>query len=333
MKSFTKCINFCVASLIVAVLVAGCANAPSTLDPQGPAAERIANLWWFLLGLGGAVYIGVIAFLFVALTRRREPGHPERGLQAGSRIVLFGGIVTPTLILLVVFGFTVATLNALAMPETLESHTVHVVGHQWWWEVRYPNQQVVTANEIHIPTGQPVRILLSSDDVIHSFWVPQLHGKIDMVPGQTNEIWLQADRPGVYGGECAEFCGVQHGKMGFLVVAEPLEQFNAWLEAQRQPAKEPSDSLALRGQQLFLGSTCLNCHTIAGTHATGTLGPDLTHFADRRTLAAATLANNRGNLGGWIANPQHLKPGALMPPSELTGSELQALIAYLATLE
>jgi cytochrome c oxidase subunit 2 len=322
-----------VAFTLLALLLVGCAGSPSALDPQGPAAARIAGLWWFLLGLGGFVYVAVVAFLLFALFRRRRHGNSESGLHTGSRIVLYAGIITPALILLVVFGFTVAALNALSMPDTAERYTVHVIGHQWWWEIRYPEEGVITANEIHIPAGQPVRILLSSDDVIHSFWVPQLHGKLDLVPGQTNQIWLQADRPGTYVGECAEFCGIQHANMRLLVIAEPPEQFDSWAEAQRQPTSEPTDSLVAQGQQLFLGTTCLTCHTIAGTHATGRLGPDLTHFASRRTLASATLANNRGNLAGWIANPQHLKPGALMPSSELTGSELQALLAYLTTLK
>jgi cytochrome c oxidase subunit 2 len=313
--------------------LAGCSNAPSTLDPQGPAAERIANLWWFLLALGGVVYLAIIVFLFIALFNRNRQNNIDAGLRPGSRIVLFAGIITPAAILLVVFGFTVATLNAIAMPAGAEQYTIHLIGHQWWWEVRYPQAQVITANEIHIPAGRPVRVLVSSDDVIHSFWVPQLHGKIDTVPGMTNEIWLEADRPGIYRGECAEFCGIQHAKMGLLVIAEPGEQFDRWLEEQRQPAVEPTDNLALAGQELFLDTTCINCHTIAGTHATGRLGPDLTHFASRLTIGAATLPNNRGNLGGWVANPQHQKPGALMPPSPLNGSELQAILAYLETLE
>lgn len=327
-----------VVTILTGLLLAGCRQSPSMLDPQGPAAARITELWWILLGLGSAVYLVVMAFLFFALFRRRKQNHGSSNLvdntmQTGSRIVLLAGIVAPAVILLVVFGFTVATLNALATPHISEAYTIHVVGHQWWWEVRYPQQQVVTANEIHIPAGQPVRIVLSSDDVIHSFWVPELHGKLDLVPGQTNEFWLQADEPGVYRGECAEFCGVQHAKMGFLVIAESLAQFDAWVAAQQLPASQPSDSMALRGQEVFLSSTCVNCHTIAGTHATGNLGPDLTHLATRHTLAGASIANNRGNLGGWVVDPQHLKPGVFMPATPLTGSELQALLAYLATLE
>ncbi len=303
------------------------------MNPQGPAAAHIADLWWFLLAAGGAVYLLTIGLLGVALFRRRRQRESADGMKIGSRIILYAGIVGTSVVLLVVFGYTVATLSALSTPRIFPGNTIHVVGHQWWWEVRYPHQQVTTANEIHIPVGTPVRVVLSSDDVIHSFWVPELHGKLDLVPGQTNEFWLQADQPGVYAGRCAEFCGVQHAKMGFIVVAESLEQFNAWMEVQRLPAPEPTESLALRGQQVFLGSACINCHAIAGTQATGNLGPDLTHLASRLTLAAATLPNNRGNLSGWIADPQHVKPGAFMPPAELTGSELQALLAYLATLE
>lgn len=318
----------------MALFLAACSDrTPSALDPRGPAATRIADLWWFLLSLAGLVFLGVVGYLLFALFRRRQAGYAENTLLKGSRIVLFAGIIMPAVILTIVFGFTVATLNAISTPDIPEEYTIHIIGHQWWWEVRYPHQQIVTANEIHIPAGQPVRIVLNSEDVIHSFWVPELQGKLDLVPGMTTEYWIEADEPGVYIGECAEFCGVQHAKMQFLVIAEPLEQYAAWIEAQGQPARQPEDSLALRGQEVFLGSTCINCHTVAGTHATGESGPDLTHLASRRTLAAASVPNNRGNLTGWITDPQHIKPGALMPPTDLTGSELQALLAYLATLE
>jgi cytochrome c oxidase subunit 2 len=323
---------------VAAFALSGCDSPLSTLDPQGPAAARIADLWWFLLALGGAVYLAVLGYLFFALFRRRLQEkilntQSPNTMEKGSRIVLFAGIIVPAIILLVVFGFTVATLNALSMPETADEYTVHVVGRQWWWEVRYPAQGVITANEIHIPAGQPVRVVLSSDNVIHSFWVPELHGKLDLVPGQTNEFWLEADQPGVYVGACAEFCGIQHAKMGLLVIAQPVEEFDAWLEAKLQPAAEPEDKLAAQGMQVFMESTCMYCHTVAGTQATGVLGPDLTHLASRRTLGSATVENNRGNLSGWIVDPQHTKPGALMPPTALTGTELQALLAYLETLE
>lgn len=316
-----------------ALLLAACAGAPSMIEPKGPGAARIADLWWLLLGIGGLVFLAVMLFLLMALFRRRHQSDDAAGLHTGSRIVLYAGIIGPAAILIGVFGFTVAALNALATPDIDDPYTIHVIGRQWWWEVRYPHWQMETANEIHIPAGRPVRLQLSSDDVIHSFWVPELNGKLDLVPGQTNEFWLEADRPGIYRGFCAEFCGIQHAKMQFLIIAEPEETFTAWAEAQGRPAPEPAEPQAIEGRQVFLDAGCMHCHTIAGTHATGDLGPDLTHLAGRRTLGAASVPNNRGNLGGWIADPQHIKPGALMPPTPLTGGELQALLDYLATLE
>jgi cytochrome c oxidase subunit 2 len=319
--------------MILLPLLTSCVNAPSTLEPRGPAAARIADLWWVLLGLGTAVFVVVIGFLLFALMRRRQIQPDDAtAVHAGTRMIVVAGIGVPAIILLVVFGLTVGVLRALATPAA-ETLTIHVIGHQWWWEVYYPQQQFETANELHIPVGQPVQITLTSQDVIHSFWVPELHGKLDMIPGKTNTFWLQADEPGVYWGECAEFCGIQHAKMAFVVVAESEQQFATWLDQQQQPATVPLDALAHQGQQLFLSLTCIQCHAIKGTQATGDLGPDLTHLASRRTLGAGSVPNSPGNLGGWISNPQHIKPGNLMPASNLTGVELQALLAYLATLE
>lgn len=304
------------------------------LDPKGPAAQHVANLWWLLFWMATAVFVLVLGFLLLALFRRRSDLAPSTvEPRSGPRVVLWAGIIVPALVLLVVFGATLWTLRALASPTIPDDLTVHVIGQRWWWEVQYPQQQFATANEIHIPVDQPVRFVLSSPNVIHSFWVPELQGKMDLVPGTTNELWLEADEPGVYRGICAEFCGVQHAKMNFLVVAEPWEDFEAWLANQQQPAAQPTDSLTQLGQEIFFESGCMNCHTIKGTQATGKLGPDLTHLASRRTLASAAIDNNLGNLGGWIADPQHIKPGSLMPATDLTGVELQALLAYLATLE
>ncbi|HXW00915.1 MAG TPA: cytochrome c oxidase subunit II, partial [Anaerolineae bacterium] len=225
------------------------------------------------------------------------------------------------------------TMVALAATNTLDEVIVEIEGNQWWWEVNYPLQEFTTANEIHIPVGPPVELKVTSIDVIHSFWVPELHGKIDLIPGQTNSFWLQADEPGVYYGECAEFCGIQHAKMALVVVAQPEAEFTAWLEQQQQPAAQITEATLLEGQQIFLGSACISCHTVKGTNATGDLGPDLTHLASRLTLAAGTLENNQNNLAGWIIDPQNIKPGNLMPSTDLSENELQALLAYLESLE
>lgn len=331
LHAFVRC-----APLLLALgLLAGCRAAPAAVNPQGPAAAAIANLWWILLAIGGGVYVVVMGFMLVGLFRRRRQDPDERReLRPGLvRVVWLGGLVVPALILLAVNGLTIGVLRSLADPSVAPVMTIRVIGRQWWWEVHYPDYQVVTANELHIPVGQPVEIELVSDDVIHSFWVPELHGKLDLNPGMTNRFWIQADVAREYWGECAEFCGVQHAKMQFVVVAEPADQLAAWLDQQRQPAPIPTDPLAQRGLELFLETGCMNCHTIAGTAATGRLGPDLTHLASRRMLAAASVANNRGNLGGWIMDPQHIKPGNFMPPTDLTGTELQALLEYLSTLE
>lgn len=290
-------------------------------------------LWWIMFAVGGLVYLVVMGYLLLGLFRRRPADFDETQQPEGTRAVVWGGAVIPAFILVGIFGVTVFTMGALDEPAAAEELTIEVTGHQWWWDVRYPELGFRTANEIHIPVGQPVALKLLSDDVIHSFWVPELHGKLDMIPGQVTEFWLEASEPGTYLGECAEFCGVQHAKMQFLVIAEEEEAFLQWVAQQQQPAREPAEELAIEGQQIFLDSTCINCHAVEGANATGDLGPDLTHLASRRTLAAGTVPNTRGNLAGWIVAPQSIKPGSLMPPTELSGSQLQALLAYLETLE
>lgn len=325
---------FAVSLGVGVLLLNGCSNAPSILDPQGPAAARIADLWWLLFWMAMAVLVFVFAFLTLALFRRRPAEiDTQRAQRAGIRVIIWAGVVMPAIILAVVYVATLWTMRALATPVIPEGLTIHVIGRLWWWEVQYPEQQFVTANEIHIPVGQPVRIVLSSPNVIHSFWVPELQGKMDLVPGEVNSMWIQADQAGIYWGECAEFCGTQHAKMNFLVIAQPAEEYQAWLQHQQQPATTPTDPLAQAGQQVFLNANCLYCHAIRGTEAVGNLGPDLTHLASRRTLGSAIQENTPGNLGGWIVGPQHIKPGNLMPQAELTSTELQALLAYLATLE
>jgi cytochrome c oxidase subunit 2 len=214
---------------------------------------------------------------------------------------------------------------------------VIVTGHQWWWEFSYVDSvaenRVTTANELHVPVGRPVILRLKSSDVIHSFWVPNMHGKRDAIPGYTTLMWFIADKPGSYQGQCAEFCGYEHARMGFLLQAEAPEKFAAWITAAKQAAIEPTDSIAKRGKEVFLSMPCASCHTIGGTKAGGHVGPPLTHIASQSTLAAASYPNNTGYLTAWIVDPQSLKPGANMPQNVLSPQDLRALVHYLQTLK
>jgi len=326
--------------------VAGCSQSavmPNTLDPQGPGAARIADLWWLMLALGAGVYLIVMGLLVWALWRKRPnegtgSGPPAADASNGGtksrsqRLIIGGGVVFPAVILSIVFGFTLHTLSDLNGVRQDDPLVIEVIGYQWWWEINYPDQDFVTANEIHIPVGEAVRFELKAADVIHSFWVPELHGKLDLVPGQTNTLWLEADEPGEYRGLCAEFCGIQHAKMLFIVVAEPREAFENWLAAQQGPAPQPVGELAQQGLAVFTGAGCNECHTIRGTAANGELGPDLTHFAGRLTLGSGVFPNNRDYLARWVLNPHDLKEGNLMPAASLSDPELEALLAYLESL-
>jgi cytochrome c oxidase subunit 2 len=335
---FWRKLKLTITLLISAAAFAGCATAPSTLNPQGPDAERTANLWWLMFAIAVVVMVVVTALLLIAILRRQHNA-PERSLETQPTdrgaivLILIGGAFVPAVVLLILMGLAVVAEQASASPQH-GSGTVEVIGHQWWWEVRYPDQDIVTANEIHIPVGQSFLFKLTTADVIHSFWVPQLHGKIDMIPGQTNSIWIQADKAGTYRGECAEYCGVEHAKMDLIVVADTQSDFNTWLVNQQKPAPAPSNSTILEeGQQDFLGSSCVYCHTIKGTNASGTIGPDLTHLASRSTIGAGLLPNNPGNLAGWIVNSQALKPGNKMPPMDLNSDQVQSILAYLESLK
>jgi cytochrome c oxidase subunit 2 len=323
----------------VGVLCTGCAGIQSALHPAGPQATYISHLWWWMLWVYTGVFVLVMGFLLYAILHHRPQNQvataPETERRT-ARVVVAAVVVTG----LILFGFLVAdfwTDRALAALSTSQPVKIKITGHQWWWDVAYaatvPSQMVTTANELHIPVGRPVLLELTSQDVIHSFWVPNLHGKKDLIPGYVTTLWLQADRPGVFRGQCAEFCGHQHAHMALLVVAEPPETFSAWLEGQQHPAVAPSDALQQRGQEVFLSSACVLCHTIRGTPAGAKAAPDLTHLASRQTLAAGTLPNMPGHLAGWIVDAQRIKPGNKMPPNSLTGSDLQALLAYLTSLK
>lgn len=307
----------------------------SALHPAGPQAAEISWLWWLMFWTCTGVYVIVLAALILALrrgwSRSTERPHP------GTLVRWVGGATAATLAVLVGLLFaSVATGRAIGSLSAPDALTIEITGYQWWWSVEYhhpdPSLAVITANELHLPVGRPVRITLKSNDVIHSFWVPNLHGKVDLVPGRRNETWIQADTPGVYRGQCAEYCGLQHAHMAFTVVAESSDDFERWITAQRQPAAPPSDPVQQKGLQIVERGPCAMCHTVRGTLAGGRFGPDLTHFATRSTIAAGTVPNTPGYLAGWIADPQHLKPGNKMPSTGLSSDELQAVVAYLGTL-
>jgi len=313
-------------------------NPQSALSPAGPEAGSISHLFYFMLAVAVVVYILVVGALLLIIRRRREsdddPRSPEREAVAARRIRLAVAVTVPVMFVLLAYDFAVGR-GIGAMP-TAPMLTVTVTGHRWWWQVDYedpvPQNRVRTANEIHIPVGRPVRVKLLSHDVIHSFWVPNLAGKKDLIPGHHNELVIRADRPGIYRGQCAEFCGAQHANMAMLVIAEAPDQYDAWLARQRQPAPIPTDTLAVRVQSVLEGGSCAMCHSVASTRAAGGIGPDLTHVAGRRTIAAGTLANTTGNLAAWIVDPQTLKPGVDMPANALSSADLRALLAYLRTL-
>jgi cytochrome c oxidase subunit II len=324
--------------------LAGCAGSgsPSMLDPQGPDASRIAGLTWLMFAIAAVVFLVVLILTLIAVARRRrehdqlvtvDPARERRTL----RWVLLGGVAAPLVVLITVMALAINIENseaASASASGSDPNTIEVIGHQWWWEVRYPNQNIITANELHLQAGVPYTVKVTTADVIHSFWVPQLHGKIDTIPGQTNTITLQADNIGEYRGECAEYCGLEHAKMDFIVVAQNGADYNAWLAQQKKAAPEPAEgSIEKQGQQAFLGSSCTYCHTVTGTNASGRIGPDLTHIASRQTIGAGLLANTPGNLSGWITNAQALKPGNQMPPINLDAVEVKQIVAYLESLK
>ncbi len=325
-----------VVLVAAALLGAGCSgNSPSILDTKSADAARISRLWWLLLSIATVVFAIVVTLLVMALRRRKKTYEAGEATRRGERLVIWGGIVLPAVVLVSLFSVVLVDINALADPNELPSNalTIHITGYQWWWEVQYPGTDAVTANEIHIPVGEHVRVELTSGDVIHSFWVPQLGPKRDLIPGKTNEIVLTADEAGTYRGVCAEFCGVQHANMQMLVIAEPRADFDAWLANEAQPALDPASPETVRGKQVFLSGPCVGCHTIRGVSELGHLGPDLTHLGSRSTFAAGVIEETPANLATWIRDPNQMKPGVSMPPDDtLSDDDLAAVAAYLDSL-
>jgi len=320
-----------------ALALTGCGASPTYLRGSGYVADRLATLGWVLLAIAAAVVVVIGLLVLAAVLRRRPPASTDRMSSAGGLSwIVIGGIVVPAVILLGSMVYSLRVLAATDRPEAKPALAIQVIGHRWWWEVRYPGsspqETFTTANEIHVPVGLPVQLELTAADVIHSFWIPQLAGKTDLIPGQRNVAWIEADTAGRYWGHCGEYCGLQHANMMMAVVAEAPAEFSRWLEAQRRPAPTPSLPAALAGRAVFTRTACAMCHTVRGTEASGVMGPDLTHLASRRSIAAGALTNSHGNLAGWIANPQALKPGVLMPAVPLQPDELHALVSYLRDL-
>jgi cytochrome c oxidase subunit II len=327
--------------LSVCLACAGCAGWQSALDPHGEQARGLEGLIWIFIWVAAAVWISVMIVLAVALRRKSARARDQtQVLDANTerrmRITVGGAVVATALIVL---ALTITSFVSTHLVSYDASHPleIRVRGYQWWWEVTYldahADQVFTTANEIHIPVGRAVRLQLSAADVIHSFWAPNLAGKQDLIPGRENTLTFTAQQPGTYRAQCAEFCGIQHAHMALLVIAETPQAFEHWRRSQLSPAASPADPEQAEGLKVFTSKPCAACHTIQGTSAAASIGPDLTHVASRGYIAAGLLQNTRGSLAAWIADPQTIKPGNNMPNVPLTADELRAVSAYLAALK
>ena len=326
---------------LLLVLLAGCSGVQTPLDPAGDQAASIHSIWVLMLWVCGFFYALVLGFLAWAAWRgrRRKPeGDPpvtvhDRRLE--RTLAIWVGMIVAGLTLLITWSFIVD--RSLASTRDDEVMEVVVTGYQWWWRVEYldghPDQIVETANEIHLPADRTVRLVLRSGDVIHSFWVPNLAGKVDMIPGRDNVLDITPRREGVYRAQCAEFCGFQHAHMALSVTVESQAEFDAWRAAQLQPAMTPALPLAVRGKGVFESNACAFCHRIGGTQANGRTAPNLTHVASRPSIAAGMLETNPENISRWIADPPGVKPGVRMPKVPLRPEEHEAIVAYLGSLK
>jgi len=312
------------------------------LAPGGPQAAHIAQLWWLMLAVCGFVFVAMMLALGWAVVRARRgtselaPEALSTGREKRTALWVKAAVALSMLLLVVLLGASVMTDRALARLPLDDALVVHVTANQWWWDVIYedaqPGREFRTANELYLPTGRPVIVKLDARDVIHSFWIPSLTGKKDLLPGRTTTIQFRADKAGEYRAPCAEFCGLQHAFMTLDVVALAPAGFDAWADAHRAPATAPSDPLAIRGRELFESGSCMLCHAVLGSSANARSGPDLTHVASRAHLASV-LPNTRVALAAWITDPQVAKPGANMPAHFLADADLNALLAYLGTLK
>ncbi|HEV2619409.1 MAG TPA: cytochrome c oxidase subunit II [Acidobacteriaceae bacterium] len=325
--------------------VPGFPGNQTSLNPAGPAAAHIEHTFALIFWITGTVYFLTLATLVYFVWRKRYTLHsipdPQSTTVQSDRFATVAVTAATGLTVLLLFVMLVSsfiTSHRLGKMNEQQALTIDVYGHQWWWEVQYPNEaepyrMVTTANEIHVPVGTPIRIHGTSRDVIHSFWAPNIQGKRDLLPGYNTDVLMQLDKPGSWRGQCAEYCGLQHAHMSFYIIGESQKDFDNWMTAQAQSSVTPTAPQTMHGQEVFLTHACVLCHTIRGTSAGSRVGPDLTHLASRSTIAAGMLPNTVGNLGGWILNAQALKPGSRMPPNQISGPDLQDLLAYLETLK
>jgi cytochrome c oxidase subunit 2 len=334
-----------VVAVAAAVTLCGCSGRQSMFNSPSRQSHAIDVLWWWMLAAAAVVFFGAVALLVAAWFKRETPGLPLLGEREGvtELMVLCFGIAIPVVALVALFAVSDIYLIGQTSPPDPKttSMTVDVIGHQWWWEVKYPGTDVVTANEIHIPVDTRVNVVVTTNDVIHSLWVPALQRKIDTIPGYHNRILFDARRIGVYRGQCSQYCGFEHADMALRVFVQRRSAYRSWLAAQEKPA--PRTTPAARGaagvsaarsagEHVFMTSQCSSCHTIAGTSAHGAIGPNLTHLASRTSLASDTLANTPKNLAAWIRDPQAIKPGAQMPDLGLGRTQVRELVSYLDSL-
>jgi cytochrome c oxidase subunit II len=310
---------------------------PSALNPAGPNSAAIASLFNVVLVLATVVFVVVEGLILISAFRfrHRAKDTSEPTQVHGNTKAEIAWTILPALIVVTLFVMALQTQQTLdAKPAAAaEQMTVKVIGHQFWWEYQYPDLGITTATDLVIPTDKVVNLELSSADVIHSFWVPQLNGKTDAFPNHVNYTWIQANTPGIYYGQCAELCGASHANMRVVVVAKTSEEFDQWVKDQQAGPAEPTEALAQQGQQTFLAGACIGCHTINGTAANGKVGPNLTHVGSRTSIAGGSLTNTEGNIRRWLTNPPAVKPGSIMPNLNLTKTEIDALTAYLQSLK
>ncbi len=332
------------------LMIAGCNEPQTTLEGHGLAAIRISHLAWFMTILFLAITLIMWVLLIVAFYKRRGTlaEHEPINSEGGEIWIVIGGLAVPFVILTLLFVMGLSLLSAFPIhgmrgPMTVSAEEamkpeIRITGHQWWWQIDYLNddrsKQFTSANELHLPAGRPVYIEVVTADVMHSLWIPALHGKVDLIPGISNYILIQSSQPGNYVGQCAEYCGAQHAHMRLLAVVQEPKDYEAWLQQQLQPGAEPQTPQEIAGKNIFISGPCAMCHQIRGTAAGGTVGPDLTHIGSRQMIGADSFPNNNAYLEGWITHAQDLKPGCLMPNlTQFTGPQLQDMVAYLRSLQ